>query len=177
MDVWSLHASKGCVKPFFLVWERPTQKNKTVSPTFPVLMGMGTVSWRRLCLMASIFCSLQKSSPSLPLSSPNTTTSFLSVSLYLQALQLKAKSFCQKSGLSVHPWGCLPHSHILPLTLLPVVSKEGDEQRYPSPRGSPTLPSFQNSTAHFPNNFRINTRFPRHPQRGGSTGGRMDVCG
>ena len=64
---------------------------------------------------------------------------FFCTSFYAQNLK-RLISLCQTLGLSVSPSGCLPLSHILSLTLLPVVSKEGARrqrqvQRYPSPPG------------------------------------------
>lgn len=111
---------------------------------------MGTVSWRRgsVCLMASIFLrftTLLPVSPSLSLSLWKPL-SFFRLPSTRQMCNLKVWSRRQKSGLSVHPWGCLPLSHILTLTLLPVVSKRGCKwrrqiQRYPSPPPwSPTRP-------------------------------------
>lgn len=180
--MYSTHSTKkGKVQPikyfrtcqhFFFISHRSNQYQTSqkslithivsnVNPTFPVFIGMGTVSWRRgsVCLVASIFLLFYNSSLKLPLRLwKSLSPPPLSISFNPQMCNLKFWSRPQKSGLSVHPWGCVPLSHSLSLTLLPVVSKEGasDEGRFRDtpPPSRLRAPSLQKPTAHFPNTFR-----------------------
>lgn len=97
----------GCAKVFLVCLNG--------NPTFPVFMGMGTVSWRRgcLCLVASIVASSRhRCSPRFSFLSLKRDFFFLPLD-FLPPLdvQLQVWSCRQKPRLSVHPWGYRTLTH------------------------------------------------------------------